>query len=156
MYNGGYSGAGNCRAGALLDHVLRLNVPEDIRWSALNFFFYVHFDNAEVAIDSVVQYLENYAMRRNIPYNHYYAEDVTEEMQPTSEVLPQTHEAYADDEATAATEESSPDDEADLAAYGPGSVEAGDVEASVPEEDGGTMLEDVEEWSEDEWSEEEL
>ena len=150
MHNGGYSGAGNCRAGALLDHIRRLNLPEDIRWSALHFLFYMDFDNAEDVVDTVVQYVENYARRRNIPYNHYYAEDVTEEMQPTSEVLPQTHEAYADDEATAATKENSSDDEADLAAYGPGSVEAGDVEASVPEEDGGTMVEDVEEGSEDE------
>ena len=160
MHNGGgYSGVGDWPAEAVLDYIRRLNVPEDVRWWAWYFYFYM----PEVAIDIMVQALQSYARHHNIPFNHVYAEEVTEEMQPASEVVPdaddvlaevrayaETHQAYdPNDDATPATEESSSDDEADLAARSIVEWEYWDYRFRYP----GSMVEDVEE---EEWSEEEL
>ena len=119
MHNGGgYSGVGDWPAEAVLDYIRRLNVPEDVRWWAWYFYFYM----PEVAIDIMVQALQSYARHHNIPFNHVYAEE--------------------------ATEESSSDDEADFAARNIVEWEYWDYRFRYP----GSMVEDVEEeeWSEEE------
>ena len=130
MHNGGgYSGVGDWPAEAVLDYIRRLNVPEDVRWWAWYFYFYM----PEVAIDIMVQALQSYARHHNIPFNHS-----------------ETHQAYdPNDDATPATEESSSDDEADFAARSIVEWEYWDYRSRYP----GSMVEDVEE---EEWSEEEL